>query len=210
MLIEYASFDMQKAIGNGVTNKTDDGSTSMTEITGATVNLGNASGSVTNANGYNIVSYRGEENIWGNIWAWIDGMNEENPATFTTGDFGTLYVADHGFVDDSKASPYKNTGIHPIMAAVIFPLSAIRKNSIGCSLRLNTQAIPPLPLVITIGIKIPAGGLLYWAVYGLTVLLRVLSVGVCIVLLLFVIGYRRAVGVCTFQKGSRLTPLNKH
>lgn len=113
MLIEYASFDMQKAIGNGVTNKTDDDSTSMTEITGATVNLGNASGSVTNANGYNIVSYRGEENIWGNIWAWIDGMNEENPATFTTGDFGTLYVADHGFVDDSKVSPYKNTGIHP-------------------------------------------------------------------------------------------------
>ena len=113
MLIEYASFDMQKAIGNGVTNKTDDGSTSMTEITGATVNLGNASGSVTNINGYNIVSYRGEENIWGNIWAWIDGMNEENPATFTTGDCGTLYVADHGFVDDSKASPYKNTGIHP-------------------------------------------------------------------------------------------------
>lgn len=113
MLIEYASFDMQKAIGNGVTNKTDDGSTSMTEITGATVNLGNASGSVTNANGYNIVSYRGEENIWGNIWTWVDGMNEENPATFTTGDCGTLYVADHGFVDDSKASPYKNTGIHP-------------------------------------------------------------------------------------------------
>lgn len=113
MLIEYASFDMQKAIGNGVTNKTDDGSTSMTEITGATVNLGNASGSVTYANGYNIVSYRGEENIWGNIWTWVDGMNEENPATFTTGDCGTLYVADHGFVDDSKASPYKNTGIHP-------------------------------------------------------------------------------------------------
>lgn len=113
MLIEYASFDMQKAIGNGVTNKTDDGKTSMTEITGATVNLGNASGSVVNANGYNIVSYRGEENIWGNIWTWVDGMNEENPATFTTGDFGTLYVADHGFVDDSKTSPYKNTGIHP-------------------------------------------------------------------------------------------------
>ena len=113
ILIEYASFDMQKAIGNGVVNKTDDGSTSMTEITGATVNLGNASGSVTNANGYNIVSYRGEENIWGNIWTWVDGMNEENPATFTTGDCGTLYVADHGFVDDSKASPYKNTGIHP-------------------------------------------------------------------------------------------------
>lgn len=113
MLIEYASFDMQKVIGNGVTNKTDDSSTSMTEITGATVNLGNASGSVTNVNGYNIVSYRGEENIWGNIWAWIDGMNEENPTPLEEGQVGTLYVADHGFVDDSKASPYKNTGIHP-------------------------------------------------------------------------------------------------
>lgn len=113
MLIEYASFDMQKVIGNGVTNKTDDSSTSMTEITGATVNLGNASGSVTNVNGYNIVSYRGEENIWGNTWAWIDGMNEENPTPLEEGQVGTLYVADHGFVDDSKASPYKNTGIHP-------------------------------------------------------------------------------------------------
>lgn len=113
MLIEYASFDMQKAIGIGVTNKTDDGSTSMTEYTGGTVSLGNASGAVTNANGYVIVSYRGEENVWGNIWAWIDGMNEQNPSTFAAGDFGTLYVADHGFADDTAASPYQDTGIHP-------------------------------------------------------------------------------------------------
>lgn len=117
MLIEYASFNMQSAIGNGVTNKTDDGASSMTEITGATANLGNASGSVTNANGYNIVSYRGEENFWGNIWTWVDGMNEENPATFTSGMAGTLHVADHGFTDDTKASPYKNTGIHPIQGS---------------------------------------------------------------------------------------------
>jgi len=113
MLIEYASFDMQKAIGIGVTNKTDDGSTSMTEYTGGTVSLGNASGAVTNANGYVIVSYRGEENVWGNIWTWIDGMNEQNPSTFAAGDFGTLYVADHGFADDTAASPYQDTGIHP-------------------------------------------------------------------------------------------------
>lgn len=113
MLIEYASFNMQSAIGAGVTNKTDDGSTSMTEITGATVNLGNASGSVTNGNGFNIVSYRGEENIWGNIWAWVDGMNEYNPTPWEAGSYGTLYVADHGFADDTSASPYENTGIHP-------------------------------------------------------------------------------------------------
>ena len=82
MLIEYATFNMQSAIGMGAVSKTDDGASSMTEITGATVNLGNASGAVTNANGVQIVSYRGEENFWGNIWTWVDGMNENNPSTW--------------------------------------------------------------------------------------------------------------------------------
>jgi hypothetical protein len=113
MLIEYATFNMQSVIGNGAVSKTDDGKTSMTENTGATITLGNASGSVVNANGIQIVSYRGEENFWGNIWWWVDGMNEQNPSTFAEGDFGTLFVADHGFADDSSTSPYKNTGIHP-------------------------------------------------------------------------------------------------
>lgn len=111
MLIEYASFDKQKAIGNGNTNQTS--SAANIQYTGATVSLGNASGAVTNANGIQIVSYRGEENFWGNIWTWVDGMNEENPDPFESGQAGTLYVADHGFADNSKASPYKNTGIHP-------------------------------------------------------------------------------------------------
>lgn len=118
MLIEYASFDMQKNIGSGVSNKVDDGSTSMTENTGATVSLGNASGSVQNTNGYNCVSYRGEENIWGNIWTWVDGMNENNPSDWTTtedfsGEYGDLYVADHGFADNTADSPYVDTKLHP-------------------------------------------------------------------------------------------------
>lgn len=103
-MIEYASFNSQTAIGNGNTSKTDDGSTSMTEITGATVNLGNASGSVTNGNGINIVSYRGEENFWGNIWTWTDGLNIEAKGIHN------LYVADNGFKDDTSAEPYKDAG----------------------------------------------------------------------------------------------------
>lgn len=118
MLIEYASFNMQSNIGSGVSNKTDDGSTSMTENTGATVTLGNASGSVENTNGYNCVSYRGEENLWGNIWTWVDGFNEENPSDWTntedfSGEYGDLYVADHGFADNTGDSPYVNTNLHP-------------------------------------------------------------------------------------------------
>ena len=114
MLIEYASFNMQSKIGNGVTSKTDDGSTNMSEATGATVNLGNESGAVTNDNGYVCVSYRGEENFWGNIWGWVDGMNEYNGSTFASGDYGTLYVADHDFADGTGDDPYEDTGIHPV------------------------------------------------------------------------------------------------
>ena len=114
MVIEYASFNAQVAIGNGATSKTDDGATNMAEITGATVTLGNASGAVTNANGVQIVSYRGEENIWGNIWKWIDGMNIKNPNPFSEGMCSSLFVADHGFADNTADAPYEDTGIHPM------------------------------------------------------------------------------------------------
>ena len=114
MLIEYATFNMQSAIGNGNVSKTDDGTTNMAENTGATVSLGNASGAVMNANNVQIVSYRGEENPWGNIWKWVDGMNIKNPASFAAGQCSDgVYVADHSFADNSATTPYKDTGIHP-------------------------------------------------------------------------------------------------
>ncbi|MDL2301340.1 hypothetical protein LJC58_03190 [Lachnospiraceae bacterium OttesenSCG-928-D06] len=108
MLIEYATFNMQSAIGNGAVSKTDDGKTSMTENTGATITLGNSSGAVINGNGIQIVSYRGEENFWGNVWKWVDGINHY--ANATTGECDT-FIADNGFTDDTKAVPYENAGI---------------------------------------------------------------------------------------------------
>ena len=113
MLVEYATFNMQTAIGNGNVSKTDDGATNMAENTGATTSLGNASGVVTNTNGILIVSYRGEENPWGNMWKWVDGINIQNPTPFAAGQHGNVYVADHGFADGISASPYEDTGIHP-------------------------------------------------------------------------------------------------
>ena len=104
-LVEYASFNMQSKIGVGVTNKTDDGTNSMTEITGYTANLGNATGSVNNPDGWNIVTYRGEENFFGNIWKWIDGINIYNYGV------GSVHIADHGFKDNTDADPYQDAGI---------------------------------------------------------------------------------------------------
>lgn len=105
-LVEYASFNIQEKLGAGVTTKTDDGATSMTEITGATTTLGNKSGQVINTNGYSVVAYRGEENPFGNLWKWVDGINTNNGSTFAEGDTGTIYVADHGFKDNSGDAPY--------------------------------------------------------------------------------------------------------
>lgn len=105
MLVEYASFNMQEQIGVGVTTKTDDGATNMAEITGATTNLGNISGAVTNSNDFNVVSYRGEENLWGNIWKFVDGMN------INAKGIHELYVADHGFKDGVIDGAYQDTGI---------------------------------------------------------------------------------------------------
>ena len=113
MMIEYGTMNSQSAVGQGVVNKTDDGSTNMAELTGATVNLGNASGEADTAGGYVQVTYRGEEGLWGNIWDWMDGFNIENPSTFASGDgnYGTVYVADHSFADNTGATPYEDTGI---------------------------------------------------------------------------------------------------
>jgi len=101
MLIEFATFNMQSALSAGNSFKTDDGASNMAEVTGATANLGNASGEVTNANGIKMFSYRGEEDFYANLWKWIDGLNKLDQV---------VYIADHGFADDTK-NGYKDAGI---------------------------------------------------------------------------------------------------
>lgn len=109
MLIEYAMFDMQTAIGDGITEKDDD----YADATGTTATLGNATGAIANSDGNIAVSYRGEENFWGNIWGFVDGINNYRATTSKAGEHGSLFVADHGFVDNTSDSPYEDTGIHP-------------------------------------------------------------------------------------------------
>lgn len=111
---ELQLYNLKKIDEAGVTTKTDDGATSMTEITGATTTLGNKSGQVINTNGYSVVAYRGEENPFGNLWKWVDGINTNNGSTFAAGDTGTIYVADHGFKDNSGDAPYHEVGFSSV------------------------------------------------------------------------------------------------
>ena len=108
MLIEYATFNMQSVIGNGAVSKTDDGKTSMTENTGATITLGNASGSVVNANGIQIVSYRGEENFWGNIWKFVYGINIWGNGKMGGGQ--PYICSDFSFAESKNSGNYEPAG----------------------------------------------------------------------------------------------------
>lgn len=75
-MVEYASLDPQRKVGRGVSSLTDDGATNMALYTGQTSSIGNGSGiRAGETDGKCSVTYRGEENLWGNIWTWLDGIN---------------------------------------------------------------------------------------------------------------------------------------
>lgn len=65
MIIEFATFNMQKAIGTGIV------SANSSIVTGKTSMLGNKSGITSEK----AVSYRGMENVWGNMWEFVQGLN---------------------------------------------------------------------------------------------------------------------------------------
>ena len=100
-LIEYGNFDSTKEIGAGISTKVDDGTTAMTELTGATSTLGNKSGSHETGTGYSAITYRGEENFWGNCWTFIDGANSRG-----TKGICQMWVADHNYTDQKTDGDY--------------------------------------------------------------------------------------------------------
>jgi len=107
-MIEYGTLNSQTAIGQGVVNKAS-GVGNESELTGQTVNLGNNSGMAVGTNGLVSITYRGEENFWGNIWGWVDGLNVYiDPVTRKT----DAYWANHSFASDVSAEPYKHVGFN--------------------------------------------------------------------------------------------------
>lgn len=110
MIIEYGQFNIQEVLGIGVSGKTDNGSSNMSENTGATISLGNNSGEATQGS-YKHISYRGEENFYGNIWTWVDGLNQNS---------GAIYISDHNFKDDTSEAPYVPAG-YCLTSSEVYP-----------------------------------------------------------------------------------------
>ena len=72
-LVEYADYNSQAKLGPGYTNNSN---TAPTQSGGCDI-LGMHSGSVDGTDGSSVI-YRGIEDIFGNIWQFIDGMNINN------------------------------------------------------------------------------------------------------------------------------------
>ena len=109
MAIEYASFNTQASIGPGV-NGLAYSTESLAVNTGGTSALGDASGSAPGVTNQVSVSYRGEENLWGNLHRYIDGVN---PYRSADPDQCEIYIADHDFADSTGSGSYANAGFTP-------------------------------------------------------------------------------------------------
>lgn len=107
MIIEYGQFNIQEVLGMGVVNKNLLPSENYAEYTGVTKELGNKSGEIIQegidwpSRNFSFISYRGEENFYGNIYTYVDGINQNN---------GIIYISDHDFKDDTSEAPYVSAG----------------------------------------------------------------------------------------------------
>ena len=104
-LIEYATFNCKETIGLGVSSYNTSVSTyNDSLINGYTSPLGNASGKTPDGvDGKCSVSYRGEENLWGNMNYYEDGIiyvDENRRKTPYINPYGLLYTVNEGLEID--------------------------------------------------------------------------------------------------------------
>ena len=121
MVIEYASFNTQTAIGNGVVSCPNSGNNNCSSLTGSTSSLGNATGAAAKTiydnagattenteNGKVAVSYRGMEDPWGNIRKNVNGVNIWGDGTMGG---GQAYIcSDFNFNDTKHDDNYRSCG----------------------------------------------------------------------------------------------------
>jgi hypothetical protein len=72
MYSEYGTFRVQEQLEGHTEDSYDEAN--LTPV-GATLSLGNASGTINNGSLNTANSYRGIENPFGNVWKWVDGIN---------------------------------------------------------------------------------------------------------------------------------------
>lgn len=99
-LVEYADYNSQNILGNGNTSNN-----SGVISSGGCNNLGMKSGCITNDSKHSVI-YRGLEDIFGNIYQFVDGINIKSRKAYVCYD-PTKYVVDK-YSGDYQALSYNN------------------------------------------------------------------------------------------------------
>lgn len=124
-LIEMANFDFQTAVGQGVVGITDNTSYNCSSLTGSTVGnstqratstINEIGGTETTETAVNktSVSYRGVENIWGNIYKHIQGINIWGNGTMNGGQ--PYICSDFNFNESKNSDNYVGAGFTVVNA----------------------------------------------------------------------------------------------
>lgn len=120
MLIEYGKFDMQRAIGKGVVDIADNSSYNCGATSGSTSALGNASGRATSTtivintsttytdDGKTSVTYRGEEDPYGDMWELVMGINIYGNGSMNGGE--PYICSDYDYTESKNTGNYKGAG----------------------------------------------------------------------------------------------------
>lgn len=106
-LIEFADWDSQARIGRGYVDgdRGDSGAINTGGCDAMTYHTGRAAGT----DGKTAVQYRGIENLWGNVWEWVDGANFQARAMYECHD-PTKFADDTvtGYTDVGLSLPDSN------------------------------------------------------------------------------------------------------
>ena len=120
MLIELGQANTQNEIEKGIVSVTDNASYNCSALTGSTAQVGNATGyasetvieinatqTAASTEGQRAISYRGMENLWGNIEKQINGINIWGNGTLAGGE---IYIAsDFSFNESANSNNYTAT-----------------------------------------------------------------------------------------------------
>lgn len=97
-LVEYADWDSQATVGRGYV----DGNSEALQ-SGATDDMTYHTGRAAGEDGKTAMQYRHVENMWGNLYQWVDGINFNDRLTY-------ICLNPSNYADDTSAN-YLNTGV---------------------------------------------------------------------------------------------------
>lgn len=104
-IIEFADWNCQSKIGQGYTN----GNTTVIR-SGGTDNMTYHTGRASGTDGKTAGQYRWIENLWGNVFQWVDGFNVVNDTAYC--------CTDQSKYADDTATGYTNIGTLPASGCI--------------------------------------------------------------------------------------------